>query len=47
MNNSDFKEKQFLISDTTECYFKSFPTCDMNNENFISMFVEISKNNEN
>ena len=46
MNNYDFQEKQFHISDPIETYFESISTCDIKDGNCISRCLEILKQNE-
>ena len=47
MNNYDFKEKKFQISDPIESYFECISSCDIEDGNCISSCVEILKNHEN
>jgi len=46
MENYDFYEKQFQISDPIESYFECISTCDIKDANCISMCVEILKKND-
>ena len=45
MQDYDFQEKQFQISDRIESYFDCITTCDMRDGNCISRCVEILKEN--
>ena len=47
MNNYDFNEKKFQISDPIESYFECISSCGINDGACISSCVEILKNNEN
>ncbi len=47
MNNYDFNEKQFQISDPIESYFECISSCDMKDRICISSCVEILKKPEN
>ena len=47
MNNIDFKEKQFQISDPIEIYFKCLSSCDVKDGTFMSRCVEILKQYNN
>ena len=47
MQNYDFKEKKFHISDPIEIYFECVSSCDIEDGNCISRCVEILKNYEN
>ena len=47
MENYDFQEKQFQISDPIESYFQCITTCDMRDGKCISRCVEILKENDN
>ena len=47
MQNKDFQEKQFQISDPIESYFECISTCDMRDGRCISSCVDILKQNEN
>ena len=46
MKNTDFKEKQFQISDPIESYFECISSCDIKDGICISKCVEILKHNE-
>ena len=46
MNNNDFQEKQFQISDPIDSYFECISTCDIKDGNCISRCVEILKHND-
>ena len=47
MENYDFQEKQFQISDPIESYFECITTCDIKDPRCISRCVEILKGNDN
>ena len=47
MENYDFQEKHFQISDPIESYFQCITTCDMRDGKCISRCVEILKENDN
>ena len=47
MNNYDFKEKQFQITDPIESYFECISSCDLKDGNCISRCVEILRNYDN
>ena len=47
MNNHDFQEKQFKISDPVENYFECISSCEVRDGVCISRCVEILKQNEN
>ena len=47
MNNYDFKEKQFQISDPVDNYFECIASCDIKDGICISRCVEILKDYEN
>ena len=47
MNNHDFQEKQFKISDPVENYFECISSCEVSDGVCISRCVEILKQNEN
>ncbi len=47
MENYDFQEKQFQISDPIESYFECITTCDIEDPRCISRCVEILKQNDN
>ena len=46
MENYDFQEKQFQISDPIEGYFECITTCDTRDGTCISKCVEILKQND-
>ncbi len=46
MENYDFQEKQFQISDSIESYFECITSCDMRDGRCISKCVEILKRND-
>lgn len=46
MENYDFQEKQFQISDPIESYFECITTCAMRDGRCISKCVEILKRND-
>ena len=46
MNNNDFQENKFQISDPIESYFECISTCDVKDGNCIDRCVEILKQNE-
>ena len=47
MQNYDFQEKHFQISDPIESYFECITTCDIKDGTCISKCVEILKQNDN
>ncbi len=47
MENYDFQEKQFQISDPIDSYFQCITTCDIRDGRCISRCVEILKQNDN
>ena len=47
MNNNEFQEKKFQISDPVESYFECISICDIKDGICISECVEILKNYEN
>ena len=47
MKKSSLKEKKFQISDPVESYFECISSCDIKDENCISMCVEILKEYDN
>ncbi len=46
MQDYDFQERQFQISDLIESYFECIITCDIGDGNCISRCVEIIKQDE-
>ena len=47
MQNFDFREKKFQISDPIESYFECITSCDVNDGICISRCVEILKEQDN
>ena len=47
MENFDFQEKKFQISDPIENYFECISSCDINDGSCISICVEILKKYDN
>ena len=47
MQNYDFQEKHFQISDPIEIYFECIATCDIRDGRCISRCVEKLKQNDN
>ena len=46
MNNYDYQEKKFQVSDPIENYFECISTCDLEDGNCISRCVEILKKSD-
>ena len=47
MENYDFQEKLFQITDPIDSYFQCITTCDKRDDRCISRCVEILKQNDN